>query len=359
LIIEAGVTPCLFYLKHNQTKVFDMALYKFSQALRNESLAPAGKYAAFQDFKIYFDGLCEESLKSTDFTDDQLAQNIFKQKWKSSQDDLMLKKLLFAVKNTLSRYAKLINEDNFSQFNYVLKMLAFDMYGVIRDAELKYRNTELKFKMGTRPDQNAREIFDVSEGILHIGTIDPSTAYLREVIPVSIFLLRQTIEVFGKKALGFHSINYHDGTRVRISTQIAWDFFKKETSKKASRVTLPANIDTIIKVEEWTNLYVHTGYIPEIFLIENAVHFVKSLIYPVNHIRDFNGSAKIYGTTQIRDYNQLKKAFEDFINLDPNIHFLKRIWNNVLVSLRFKKKRKLRIVNWVDVSRVDATIINL
>ena len=239
-------------------------------------------------------------------------------------------------------------------------MLAFDMFGIIQYGEKKYRSVDLNFDMGTRPDQNAREIFDVSEGILHIGTIDPETAYLREVVPVSIFLLRQTIEVFGKRSLGFHSVTDSNGNRSRnVSTQVAWEFIKSETLKSNSRIKLQANVDTIKKVEEWTNSYVHTGFIPEIFLIENAIHFVKLLIYPMNKVRDYKNTTRFCGTTQIKEYQSVKTDFEKFVNTSQKQSLLIQLWTRLLIFLKIRKKAKLRVVNWFNVDKVDATILSL
>jgi hypothetical protein len=337
-----------------------MSLQQLSQDLYNNNLSDEEKHASFVAFKNYFDKLCTTVLGTTTYTDDQLAQHIFKQRWPDKQEEMIYKKHLFAAKNTLNRYNIIVNAANFSQYNFVLRMFAFDLYGIVRHGEKKYRNTELNFNIGTRPDQDAREIFDVSEGILHIGTINPAQANFREVIPVSIFLLRQTIEVYGKRALGFYSITDQDGTRIRnVSTQVSWEFIKKETLKTNSRIRLQAHIDTIKRVEEWTNGYVHTGLIPEIFLIENAVHFVKALIYPMNNIKNYKGTVRFYGITQIQQYNSVKDDFEKFVNTSKNLNLFQRIRGHIYIFFKIKKKPKKIVVNWMDIDSVDSTILSL
>lgn len=337
-----------------------MSLHQFSQHLYDNNLSSQQKFSSFLTFKAYFDQLCNDVLKKTVFTDDQLAQHIFKQKWSDKQEEMIFKKHLFSAKNTLERYSILVNEENFLKYNFAIRMLAFDLFGLVQYGEIKYRNTTLNFDMGSRPDQNAREIFDVAEGLLHIGAVETETAYLREVIPVSIFLLRQAIEVFGKRALGFYSITDKDGNRIRnLSTQVSWDFIKTEVDKPNSRIKLQAHVDTIRKVEEWTNRYVHTGIIPEIFLIENAIHFVRSLIYPMNSVKDYKNTKRFYGTTQIKEYTALKKDFESFVQPSKRKTQIGRIWNKVLVWLTLRKRPKTVVVNWMDVDRVDATILSL
>ncbi len=196
---------------------------------------------------------------------------------------MIFEKHFFAAHNTIQRLNGRITSANFGQYEFMLSMLAYDLFSIIRYTEEEILKNKLNYSMGSRPNQNAREIFDVSRIIFEIGAVNPANLYLREVFPVSIFLLRQTIEVYGKRLLGFHSITNEQGQRATgVSTQVAWDFIKKETLETNSRITLPTDIDIIRKVEEWTNYYVHTGDIPEIHLIENAIHLVTPLIYPLN-----------------------------------------------------------------------------
>lgn len=339
-----------------------MDLLIFSQTLRDDAISDSAKYHSFIAFKSYYDDLCDFVLKKEIFTDDQLAHHLFAGKWQPNIDETVFKKHLYAAKMTLSRYHQLVTEENFASYKYALTVLAHSLFSNVKRAEEYYRKVPLKFNMGARPDQNAREVFDIAEAMLHIGTVDTQNAYLREVMPVSIFLLRQAIEIYGKRTLGYFSITDKNGNRSRsISTQVAWDFIKTEVKKKDARIKLPTNIDTIIKVEEWTNRYVHTGDIPRAYQIENAIHFVKKLIYPLNNsVKDFQNIVNFYGTTRISKYNSVKADFERFVNpAAPPRNPLVKIWSWLLIQLNVRKKPKEIIVNWMPVRRIDATILSL
>ena len=240
-------------------------------------------------------------------------------------------------------------------------MLSYDLFPIVNYVEKNILGNSLEYAMGSRPDQNAREIYDVCRMMFEIGTINPTTLYLREVFPVAIFLLRQTIEVYGKRTLGFNSITNDQGDRDRgVPTQIAWNFIKLEASKSDSRITLPTHIDIIKKVEEWTNYYVHTGDIPEIYLIENAIHFMMPLIYPLNLTEsNYENSIVFLGTTKIKNYNSLKADFEKYINQPKRKNSFKRVWKWILATFRRKKEASKRIVNWQPERSVDATIVSL
>lgn len=338
-----------------------MSLKKFIDDLRNDSIDLGMKYASFQNFITYLNSLKSATLKARTFTDKQISEQIFKRTWKDSQERMILEHHLFAANNTLQRLNGRITLANFDQYQFMLKMLAFDLFPIINFVETKILNNTLDISIGSRPDQNAREVFDVCRLIFEVGTINPINLYLREVFPVSIFLLRQTIEVYGKRLLGFYSITNEQGHRDRgVSTQVAWDFIKAEVSKIDSRIDLPTNIDVIRKVEEWTNFYVHTGDIPEIYLIENAIHLVKPLIYPSNSTEiNYRKSIVFSGTSKIKNYNSVKADFEKFVNQRKKEKLFKRIWNWLLITLRWKKKPSKRIVNWQPETSVDATIVSL
>jgi len=337
-------------------------LHNFLEILRDEDIGNREKYDAFIAFKIYYDGLCDFILKNQKFSDDQLTPHIFNSKWPEAQDDLVFKKHLFAAKMTFERLNKLIKEANFEHYEFLLSVVAHDLFSIIKVGEENYRHSRLSFVMKARPDQDPREVFDVAEVMLHFGTIDPKNAYLREVFPVSIFLLRQTIELYGKRVFGFKSITDKYGNRTRsVSTQVAWEFVKREAKKKDSRIKLPVNVDTIVRIEEWTNRYVHTGDLQRLYLIENAIHFVGKLIYSMNEeIKDYEGKIKYYGTTQITGYNAIKDEFERYVNpAKPKRNKLVELWHRFFILIRMKKKPKEIIVNWVHVDKVHATILSL
>lgn len=336
-----------------------MSLQQFSDDLRNNRLTPAEKLASFHFFAQYFDTLKVAALGPRRYTDKQLSQHLFKNCWNENFERLVFEKHLFAANNTIQRLNRRITADNFFQYEYLLITLSYDLFELVKYTEVNILHNTLSFSMGSRPDQNAREIFDVSRLMLEIGTVIPSNLYLREIFPVSVFLLRQTIEIYGKRMLGFYSITNKQMQRVRgVSTQVAWEFIKKETLRSNCRITLPTDIDIIKKIEEWTNYYVHSGDIPEIYLIENAINMISPIIYPQNSTeKNYNNTIVFSGTSKIKDYESVKKDFEAFVNqkqMSPG----RRIWDSFLIKIRMKKSNE-RIVNWKDVKLVDSTIINI
>lgn len=338
-----------------------MSLIQFTNDLNNNTATTAVKFASFQAFYIYFDQLKLTVLPTQNFTDKQLSEQIFKRKWKKNQAEMIFKMKLYAAHNTLTRLSSKITVANFTDYEFLLKMLAFDLYSIIVHVEANYRNVTLNYQMGSRNEQDAREIYDISCSLFYIGSINPTNFYLREIIPVSIFLIRQTIEVYGKRLLGFTSITDQQGNRANnVSTQVAWDFIKIEMTKSTPRITLPTHIDIIKVTEEWTNYYVHTGNIPDIYLIENALHFIEKLIYPQNTTnKNFKNSIRFSGTSSIDNYESLKTDFVNFVNVKQKIKWWKEIILWFKIKFGKKKAPSRKVVNWRLVEQVDATIRSL
>jgi len=332
-----------------------MSLIQFLDDLQDKTLSNTNKYNSFKNFISYYDTLRNSALGQQNINEKQLSEHIFKLTWKPSFEKTIVEKHLYAGYKTLQRIDSKITIANFQDYAFLLNMLAYDLFETIRYVEVNYRKLTLNYDMGSRPDQTAREIFDVGDIMFNIGTLkNPANLYTREVIPVSIFLLRQTIEIYAKRMLGFHSIT-KNGVRANISTQIAWDFIKNETLKPTCRISLPVDIDIILKVENWTNYYIHTGYIPEIYLIENAIHFISPLIYPMNNtVRNYRNHIVYAGTSKIRDYNSVKSDFEKFVNHRKNKTLFQRFRN----WIKREKAFPLNVI-WRNETSIDATIINL
>jgi hypothetical protein len=342
-----------------------MSLKQFSKDLHDIHLTPDKKHTSFKNFVTYLEGLKVTVMGAKSFSDRQLSDQIFKELMIPFQT-ITFESHLFAALNTLKRLDAKIDPTNFKHYEFFIQTFTFDIHWLVEYAEQHFRSNSIGSLMYSRPDQNAREIFDVSSMMLEIGMVRTETLYLREIFPVSIFLLRQTIEVYGKRLLGYSSITNHQGQRIRVPTQIAWSFIKAESLKPSNRIELPTDIEIILKVEQWTNNYVHTGNLPKIYLIENAVQMVSKLIYPLSKTLNYLGVPRIYGTSKIRNYNSIKTDFEIFVNKSNKLNWLQciknwlqRVKNWFLIKIRIRKNPPKKIVNWMPTDLVDVTIVNL
>lgn len=339
-----------------------MSLQTFTSALSDvNSLNSQLKHAAFQNFITYYNSLVVAVLNTKTFSDKQLSQHIFKYSWSNKLDVLVFEKHLFAAKNTLDRLSNIVNANNFTDYQFAIDMLTYDLYDIIAYVETKYLNNQMNYEMRSRPDQSPREVFDISRMLFHITALNTTNLYAREFIPVSTFLIRQMIEIYGRKLIGFYSITYEDGTRVKsVSTQVARNFIKEEMGKTNPRISLPVDIDMIRKIETWTNHYVHTGHIPPIYLIENVIHLVEPLIYPANTtVADYKGSVKFSGTSTITNYVSIKDDFTKYLNQEKERGYWATLWYKLMLLLKKRNPKKTIVVNWLPESQIESTILSL
>lgn len=304
-----------------------MDLNIFSNIIRDSNVSEAEKLEAFNGFYDYYSGLIKSVLNNKTFTERQLSVDIFRKEWTEKKAEIVFKKQLFSSFKTLERIKKgletgIVNNfitkqnkgsiDNFSDFLFIF---SFDVYELVRYAEFKYNNNTLNYQMGSAIGSSTRDIFENGSIILHINHFGTDSIHYRDFFSYTVFTIRLMIEVAGKKILGFYSITDNNGERIKqISTQIAWDFIKKDQLNN-KRIELPLEIATILEIEKWTNRFIHTGYIQPIFLVENALVFLERLARPQS--------------TKISKYNILKTEFEEFIQEKVNEGQIVKVnWEN-------------------------------
>lgn len=329
-----------------------MDLNEFSSIIHDDKRNEADKIVAFNEFYNYYSALVEVVLKNETFSDRQLCDDIFRKDWNDKQSETVFKKCLYSSFKTLERVrigieTNVVNKfkigeekkgiNNFTDFLFIF---SFDVFEIVRYAEEKYNDKKLNYDMGGRGDLTVSEIFENANIFLHIKHFGASSIHYRDFFPYTIFAIRLMIEVAGKRILGFNSITNDKGSRAKeIGTQIAWEFIKKDQLSN-KRIQLPVEIDTVLKIEKWTNSYIHTGFIQPIYLVENALFFLEKLVFPCNQIKNYRGQALFAGTTKIQNYNTVKTDFENFVQSKG-------------------KGTKKYIINWKHEKQVDSTIISL
>lgn len=288
-----------------------MNLNDFSSIIKNEKKDESQKEQAFYKFYDYYSELVKSVLKKKTFTERQLSVDIFRKKFTEKQSETVFKKQLFASLKTLERIKKGIETGVVNRFNIgktngsindfsdFLFIFSFDVYELVKYAEFKYNSKTLNYSMGSSIGSSTRDVFENGSIILFIKHFGTDSIHYRDFFSYSVFTIRLMIEVAGKKILGFNSITDENGDRIRkIKTQIAWEFIKNDQIN-FKRIQLPIEVDTILKIEKWTNQFIHTGYIQPIYLIENALLFLDKLTFPKS--------------TKISNYNTLKLEFEQFL----------------------------------------------
>ena len=298
-------------------------------------------YTTFLNWFIKF--VDEERLFRRTYSIDEVVNNLFIKK--QVIDTQYIRFLLYAAK----LYAeKLRDNAKITCVKNYLKSIYFFIYDVeelvrINEIYRKKRTTLTIIPIGGyRSDITPSEIKTAANELVFLNEhIYVSDIDFRNISPCSSLLIRQCIELLGKKLLGFSSI-YNPQGLIKKMTQIAWNFFFEKGLQGIDwTVTLPVELSAIKKINQWANSYVHNPWIDKSYIRFLGLEFLYKLMQPVQtNVSCYDGRScrdSDYGDFRINNYNNLKRDFESYVN----------------------SKDSTAIIDWLPLDKVGAYIISL
>lgn len=155
---------------------------------------------------------------------------------------------------------------------------------------------------GKRNVMNSMETIEASKNLLRYKL----TRNLGDfpIRPTSILLIRQSIELRIKNALGIEDIFDEKGNLVKIPSTYFIDIINNNQDK----IIFPIKISILLKIYNWTQYYVHGGYAPNTWVIEWTHFILKDLFKSDEYQNEFNA----FGAVKIA------KSFYDKIEIEIN-----------------------------------------
>ncbi|OSZ82592.1 hypothetical protein CAP35_04815 [Chitinophagaceae bacterium IBVUCB1] len=309
-------------------------------------IIPATKfYKSFVEFKNSFDAYTKSILKGKVYNDRQRADTIFKDNFKSEAAFISRLKIELAVANEYIQFlGTQVNKSNIKRYYHQLSVLTIDIDLLIGNIEVYLLKNVKKYKLsgGRRPTQDPWEIYFAAWSIFDIERFEyTNELHVRDTKPASIFLIRQTIEIYGKKILGYSRIIDKDGRPSKKHTHVAWSFIINEIKKKKSRIDIPFDPEVVEKIYTWSNSYVHTTLYPSCYIVYAALSMLEPLFKASSiPIQIYNGkefTRFFFAAIKISNYASLKRSFKLFLN------------NN-------KPKGDINI-EWIDIKNVDSYVL--
>ncbi len=327
--------------------------YDIHSLLYDKSTTSHDLCNAFIDFCIYFNKLTKKSVR-TAIQDRQLIDVVLSKNDLSDRNTFQ--KHLFAANATFQRLFKHVFPANIYLHSHMIKILLYDIYALIYIAE-DFENKGILFQWGSRYEQSGREIYDASRVVFYLQSVETKTAYLREITPASIFLIRQALEVIGKNSLGIHSITSKNKQRYK-NTQVAWEYISLDQKSRTPKIILPIDIHIVNKIITWTNGYILTGNLKEYYIIENVLEILLKLFYaPItSRVKNYENSLITFGIIRVSEYNKLKTEFEKYVNKRHISCFEK-----ILIKIKWREAKENQwTVNWFPSDYIsESTITSL
>ncbi|WP_297286232.1 hypothetical protein [uncultured Brachyspira sp.] len=258
----------------------------------------------------------------------QIAKEVFNIKihFKKESEMIMYYKVQFeAMLYTFEDYYKTIFEfknqkdiyknEIFNGFLEYYSCLYYNIIEIIVELELNY---------GIEPSKSAilRNRIDSNETFissLRLKNYLNSFSYISS-FNSSVFLIRQSIELKLKNMLGIdYIINYDNGKLVKIPGDRLLNFAFKN---KNIKVPDTLESDIIKKIHDWTQIFIHGGFIINIWQIHIAHVILKELFMPNTYSNTEKRIFSIYGSISMsKSYynNQLEMEILNYLKKEPKI----------------------------------------
>ncbi|MDP3111109.1 MAG: hypothetical protein Q8M71_03275 [Thermodesulfovibrionales bacterium] len=256
--------------------------------------------------------------KKTNFSDIHIAEQIFIKSVKSDYLKHWVKYQLLALIKSAQRaffnveyYMGSNPRTKYSKKFGCITEIIFEIMQFLDHASFYVEGQHAGYGWRIRRVLNSAEIFEGSKMLFerrihewHLGNF--------VITPTAIFLIRQSIEIRLKNAFGIHTILSKDGKILKVPGIIFLQFAKENISD----VEFPIKFSVIEKVYNWTQHYIHGGFIPHLWEIEWAFHVLKPLFEP--YIEDKDGKLiryDRYGSVKIKQlfYNQAEEKIKKLL----------------------------------------------
>jgi hypothetical protein len=142
----------------------------------------------------------------------------------------------------------------------------------------------------------------------------------RSAVNLSVFALRQALEIRFRRAIGITKIIDEKINDARLRHDFILDFISDNLDLIEIKV---GSMPNLINIYKWTNFSIHTGGMPKIWEIQNAFDYCIKAFQPDSPSKQTGWN--IHSSVKIKDYAELKKRFETEVNTEfPNkkFHFL-------------------------------------
>lgn len=178
------------------------------------------------------------------------------------------------------------------------------------------RDGEESFVSGEKSNiDNSFFMFSNVISLFYNGELD-----FRSSILPAILSFRQALEIRANRSIGLFSIKNKDTqNNIKLHHDFVWNFLSKQQDiVKIKGISL---LD-IYKIYKWTNFSIHTGIMPPVWLIGMGFIYASQFINSGKNEKCWN----INGAIVIKDYEELKRRFEQEVNIkytkDVNKEFI-------------------------------------
>ena len=324
--------------KYNRPSVFN-EFKKYLSNVKNDI-----KLFNFKDFKKLFNTYLsflkelykENYKKNKEYSDEHIAEQIFCYEIGNVKE--FTKYSILAIIKTFLRIEDNIEyfcNKNESELLYkeirLFSELLSDSIVFINLSNLKYKGQESHFGYFKTNFVYSLQTYVASQKLFH-ENIDIKNWSIKAIRNTSIFLIRQSIELRLKNAIGVGNVIDLNGNPIKLRHDMIIDFIKNFESY----FIFPIKFSLLNKIYKWTNVYIHNGIYDYLWLIDWAFIILNPLFTPYRDKitfdqimkGEFSGKSK---TTAFSLFGSIKVQ-RDFFKSNMKTKLVEFISNNTGIS---------------------------
>ncbi len=288
--------------------------------IENNEIKLTNKYynafnGLYSTYISYTNDLFIKWFNKKEYSDEHLAEHIFTIETKGSNIKNVYKYQFKAIIITVVRtyrsidhFYKKKDKINFKESIFKLKNIIFESIVFINIAHYYITGTYANWGYGRRTLAHSREIFNAALMLFNRKFIEHIVGS-NIIMPTSVVLIRQAIDLRIKNAFGINTINNADGSIKRLPAERLIELVKRNQKD----IEFPIKLSLLLKIHKWTQYYIHGGIIPDSWTIEWALYILDPLFRSGNVKNQWSksGSIKIKKTVLDNLENDLKIILKD------------------------------------------------
>lgn len=268
----------------------------------------------YRQFYDFLDDIYNSWFPNKDYSDEHIAEEIFIREAKHKDLRNLYKYKFLALLRSIDRTYENIkhyfeNGEKESYKDARILLRGFSLEGMIFLSEAHYyvEGKRTGWVCSKRNIANSREIFHAAK-MVFVKKVSVNDLSSHIIMPTSVVLIRQFIEIRIKNALGIRTIHEKDGRIKRIPA----DKLIAIIEKYRNEIEFPIKISLLKKIHNWTQYYIHGGMIPESWIIEWAFHILS----PLATYGESDEMYSAYGAIKITQivFDNLEKDLKTLLN---------------------------------------------
>lgn len=269
-----------FLEKHNEISVRKISFKEF--------------FHKFDDYLCLMNIACREmKWGNLNYDDRHLENNLFAEKLPLSAYYKLHICALNKSAHRIHKEIKLVKRGKFiQQYFPFLRRYCSDSAGLLCEATNHFYKVDVSYCIYGTNTSTTFEIYKAAQITLR-GTYDEKHIGARLIPKVSVFFIRQAIELRLNKMLGIY-LAWDENKRLPKKVNLITEVLEL-IKQHSNNIALPVPVTSLQNIYKWTNWYIHAGIHAPEYLIESALYFLKPLFSPGRHktLESIHGSIKI------------------------------------------------------------------